>query len=161
MSGITRRKFLQLGVISSTGLMLGARLAGNPLAATSETVELGPLIHIEIDGGVTLFAQNPDMGQGVKTSLPMILAEELDVPWRDVRVKQADWMPGQDLQFSGGSLSVRLNYQAMREAGAAARKMLLQAAANCTGCRARGEEDAGLPLLTPRARGLPKSQRSP
>ena len=129
MSGITRRKFLQLGVISSTGLMLGARLAWSAQGATSAATVLSPLIHIEADGGITLFAQNPEMGQGVKTSLPMILAEELDVRWQDVMVKQADWMPGQDLQFSGGSLSVRLNYQAMREAGAAARRMLLQAAA--------------------------------
>jgi isoquinoline 1-oxidoreductase beta subunit len=130
MNGITRRKFLQFGVISSAGLMLGVRFAGNAQASTGEIAVLSPLVHIEADGGITLFAQNPDMGQGVKTSLPMILAEELDVRWQDVKVKQADWMPGQDLQFSGGSLSVRLNYQAMREAGAAARRMLLQAAAN-------------------------------
>jgi isoquinoline 1-oxidoreductase beta subunit len=130
MSNITRRKFLQLGVIASTGLMLGLRLSGNVRAAAAEAVALHPLIHVGSDGVVRLFAQNPDMGQGVKTSLPMILAEELDVRWQDVVVKQADWMPDQELQFSGGSLSIRLNYEAMREAGAAARRMLMQAAAS-------------------------------
>ncbi len=120
---------MRLGVISGAGLMLGAHLAGRAQAATDEAVVLSPLIHIEADGGITLFAQNPELGQGVKTSLPMMLAEELDVAWQDVMVKQADWMPGQDLQFSGGSLSVRLNFEAMRKAGAAARHMLLQAAA--------------------------------
>ena len=130
MSGITRRSFLQLGVIIGAGLMLGARMVGSAQAATGGAVALNPLVHIEPDGSITLFAQNPEMGQGVKTSLPMMLAEDLDVRWQDIRVKQADWMPGQDRQFSGGSLSVRMNYQAMREAGAAARRMLMQAAAH-------------------------------
>lgn len=94
-----------------------------------EASVLHPLVHIATDGGIFLFAQNPEMGQGVKTSLPMILAEELDVRFHDVVVKQADWIPAQDLQFSGGSLSIRLNYHAMREAGAAAKQMLMQAAA--------------------------------
>ena len=134
MSGISRRQLLRLGVMSSAGLMLGVRLADGAFGASAfavaeETSVLHPLIHIAPDGGIFLFAQNPEMGQGVKTSLPMILAEELGVHLQDVVVMQADWLPGQDLQFSGGSLSIRLNYQAMREAGAAARQMLLQAAA--------------------------------
>jgi isoquinoline 1-oxidoreductase beta subunit len=69
------------------------------------------------------------MGQGVKTSLPMIVAEELDIDWESVRVEQADWDPRLENQFSGGSLSIRLNYGAMRQAGATARAMLLAAAA--------------------------------
>ena len=134
MNGITRRQLLQLAVVGSTGLMLGARLVDRAFGAVSpgvvnESAALHPLVLIESDGRIVLFAQNPEMGQGVKTSLPMILAEELDVRFEDVVVRQADWMPGQDLQFSGGSLSIRLNYQAMREAGATARRMLLQAAA--------------------------------
>jgi isoquinoline 1-oxidoreductase beta subunit len=115
--------------MSSTGLMLGVRLVSRASAAVDENSVLHPLVQIASDGGIFLFAQNPEMGQGVKTSLPMILAEELDVRLQDVVVRQADWLPGQDLQFSGGSLSIRLNYQAMREAGAAARQMLMQAAA--------------------------------
>jgi isoquinoline 1-oxidoreductase beta subunit len=129
MSGISRRQLLKLCVMSSTGLMLGVRLVSRASAAVDENSVLHPLVQIASDGGILLFAQNPEMGQGVKTSLPMILAEELDVRLQDVVVRQADWLPGQDLQFSGGSLSIRLNYQAMREAGAAARQMLMQAAA--------------------------------
>jgi len=135
MSGITRREWLELGVMGGAGLVLGARFAPavagpapQPVPPVSE-VTLHPLIKVATDGHVILYAQNPEMGQGVKTSLPMILAEELDVDFREVRVRQADWMPGVDLQFSGGSLSIRLNYQAMRQAGATARQMLLQAAA--------------------------------
>ncbi|HET6591439.1 MAG TPA: molybdopterin cofactor-binding domain-containing protein [Xanthomonadales bacterium] len=130
MSPVSRRQFLQLGVMSGAGLLLGVRVmdAARAAEAEGEASVLNPLIHIEPGGRVVLFAQNPEMGQGVKTSLPMILAEELDVPFEAVEVRQADWLPGRDLQFSGGSLSIRLNYQAMREAGAAARHLLLQAA---------------------------------
>ena len=128
---ISRRRFLQLGVMSGAGLLLGVRSGARADGATpvGELRVLHPLIQVEPNGRVVLFAQNPEMGQGVKTSLPIILAEELDVRFEDVVVRQADWLPGQDLQFSGGSLSIRLNYQAMREAGAAARQMLIQAAA--------------------------------
>lgn len=128
---ISRRHLLQLGVMSGAGLLLGVGRVDPLLGAASdgEASVLHPLVHVEPGGRVVLFAQNPEMGQGVKTSLPMILAEELDLPFEDVEVRQADWLPGQDRQFSGGSLSIRLNYQAMREAGATARLMLLQAAA--------------------------------
>jgi len=98
------------------------------LAAAAVT-ELHPLIRIGTDGRITLYAQNPEMGQGVKTALPMIIAEELDVDWDGIRVEQADWDPRLENQFSGGSLSIRLNYTAMRRAGATARAMLLAAAA--------------------------------
>jgi isoquinoline 1-oxidoreductase beta subunit len=73
------------------------------------------------------------MGQGVKTSLPMIIAEELDVDWKVVEIRQADWDARLENQFSGGSLSIRLNYDAMRKAGATARTMLTMAAAKRLG----------------------------
>jgi isoquinoline 1-oxidoreductase beta subunit len=134
MGRISRRQLLKLGVMGSTGLLLGMRFPDSDMGASTESATnnlsvLHPLVHISSDGDIVLFAQNPEMGQGVKTSLPMILAEELDVRLKDIAVRQADWIPGQDLQFSGGSLSIRLNYRAMREAGAAARQMLMQAAA--------------------------------
>jgi len=134
MSRITRRQLLKLSVMSGAGLVLGGytvpAVAAAGAADGNEAATLHPLIQIHPDGRIVLFAQNPEMGQGVKTSLPMILAEELDVSFDAVSVEQADWLPGVDLQFSGGSLSIRLNYEAMRKAGAAARRMLLQAAAN-------------------------------
>jgi len=92
--------------------------------------ELHPLIKIGSDGQIIIYAQNPDMGQGIKTALPMIIAEELDVDWASVKVEQADWDSRLQNQFSGGSLSIRLNYNAMRQAGASARAMLLAAASD-------------------------------
>jgi isoquinoline 1-oxidoreductase beta subunit len=100
--------------------------ARNGKTATS----LHPLILVGRDGNITLFAQNPEMGQGTKTSLPMIIAEELDVDWAGITVEQADWDKRLENQFSGGSLSVRLNFTTLRQAGASAREMLVQAAAN-------------------------------
>lgn len=123
---INRRDFIQLGAISSLGIVIGIpTLSRAAVSATS----LHPLIRIGTNGRVTLFAQNPEMGQGVKTALPMIVAEELDVDWNTVDVEQADWDAKLENQFSGGSLSVRLNYDSMRQAGATARAMLKSAAA--------------------------------
>jgi isoquinoline 1-oxidoreductase beta subunit len=126
---INRRRFVQLAAAASAGLVLGIPWPARA-QDTANRVWLNPLIRIDTDGVVTLFAQNPEMGQGVKTALPMILAEELEVDWEAIRVEQADWIPGLDLQFSGGSLSVRLNAGPMRQVGAAAREMLIAAAAH-------------------------------
>jgi isoquinoline 1-oxidoreductase beta subunit len=128
MQAISRREFVKLGTMGGAGLVLGISL---PVSARpdSEPVELRPLIHIDRDGRVTVFAQNPDMGQGVKTALPLIIAEELDVDWAAISVKQSPWDTRLQNQFSGGSLSIRLNYEAMRQAGASAREMLTLAAA--------------------------------
>jgi len=122
---VDRREFIRLSAVCSLGLVIGIPKAGR---TTDAIAELHPLIRIGADGGITLYAQNPEMGQGVKTALPMIVAEELDVDWDMIRVEQADWDARLDNQFSGGSLSIRLNYTAMRQAGAAARMMLLAAA---------------------------------
>jgi isoquinoline 1-oxidoreductase beta subunit len=122
---VNRRDFIRLSAVSSLGLVIGIPKIG--LTADAVT-ELHPLIRIGADGSITLYAQNPELGQGVKTALPMIIAEELDVDWNAIRVEQADWNPRLDNQFSGGSLSIRLNYTAMRQVGATARAMLLAAA---------------------------------
>lgn len=127
MSELSRREFVQLCAITSMGLVIGIPSPGR--AGMTER-ELHPLIKIGSDGQIIIYAQNPDMGQGVKTALPMIVAEELDVDWASVKVEQADWDSRLENQFSGGSLSIRLNYSAMRQAGASARAMLLAAAAD-------------------------------
>jgi len=129
MTTLNRREFVKLGTMSGVGLMLGVNFAANADESVSG-VELRPLIRIGTDGRVTLFAQNPEMGQGVKTALPMVIAEELDVDWAAIAVEQSPWDTRLENQFSGGSLSIRLNFTAMRQAGASAREMLLQAAAN-------------------------------
>ena len=127
MTELDRREFITLCAISSVGLVIGIPSVGR---AASESAELHPLIRISSDGRVTIYAQNPEMGQGVKTALPMMIAEELDVDWASIEIEQADWDARLENQFSGGSLTVRLNYNAMRQAGASARSMLLAAAAN-------------------------------
>ena len=127
MSELNRREFVRLCAIASMGLVIGVPGTGR---AGSTKQELHPLIKIGSDGQIILYAQNPDMGQGVKTALPMIIAEELDVDWASIKVEQADWDSRLENQFSGGSLSIRLNYNTMRQAGASARAMLLAAAAD-------------------------------
>lgn len=127
---INRRDFIRLGAAGSLGLLIGIPL---PARSGDSAPSLHPLIRIGTDGRITLFAQNPEMGQGVKTALPMIIAEELDVDWDTIEVRQADWDPRLENQFSGGSLSIRLNYEAMRRAGATARALLIAAAAERLG----------------------------
>jgi len=86
-------------------------------------------VRIDADGTVTLTVGKSEMGQGVRTSLPMILAEELEIEWRSVRIVQA--MPSAQFQSlgTGGSFSVRGSFRSLRRAGAAAREMLISAAA--------------------------------
>jgi isoquinoline 1-oxidoreductase beta subunit len=122
---VNRRDFIRLSAVSSLGLVIGIPKLGLTADAVAE---LHPLIRIDADGSITLYAQNPELGQGVKTALPMIIAEELDVAWDTIRVEQAAWDTRLDNQFSGGSLSIRVNYTAMRQAGATARALLLAAA---------------------------------
>jgi isoquinoline 1-oxidoreductase beta subunit len=129
MTEVTRREFVQLSALSSLGLLIGIPIEANAQEPNT-TTSLHPLIRIGSDNNITLFAQNPELGQGVKTALPMIIAEELDVDWADITIEQAGWDKRLENQFSGGSLSIRINFTAMRQAGASAKQMLLQAAAN-------------------------------
>jgi isoquinoline 1-oxidoreductase subunit beta len=130
-SGVDRREFLRVSVAAGGGLLVGLSIAWpEPAGAQQQPSSLGAFIEIAPDGTVTIAAKNPEIGQGVKTSLPMIIAEELDADWNRVRVVQADLDQkfGGD-QFAGGSGAVVGSYQRLRMAGATARAMLISAAA--------------------------------
>lgn len=129
MQSLNRRQFFSLTGSSASGLMLGwnmTAVAGEDLGQA-----LNAYLHIDSDGGVTLFAPNPEVGQGVKTSLPMIVAEELDADWQHVTVKQSVIDVNlYERQIAGGSKSISSSWQRLRVAGATARIMLRRAAAD-------------------------------
>lgn len=141
-----RRAFLVVSTLAGTGLALGLTLrssgsrsgARQPAAAGAGGVfQPSAFIRIAPDGSVTLVAAQMEIGQGVKTSLPMILAEELEVDWKDVRVEQGDFDPAYGRQFTGASTSTSRNYRAFRVLGATARTMLVSAAAQTWGVSER------------------------
>lgn len=112
--------------------MLGITLVpGKSQAAEKELMAFEPNAFLKItpDNKITIVAKNPEIGQGVKTSLPQILAEELEVDWNAIEVVQGDLHPGLGDQFAGGSTAIKQNFQHLREVGASAREMLIEAAA--------------------------------
>jgi isoquinoline 1-oxidoreductase beta subunit len=131
-----RRHFVKVSALVGGGLLVGTHVRFGELGAAVPDVTdaaadfaLNALISIAPSGAVTLIAPNSEMGQGIKTSLPMIVAEELDVPWEKVTVVQGDLNPAYGRQFSVGSQSTPANFAPLRGAGATARAMLIQAAA--------------------------------
>jgi isoquinoline 1-oxidoreductase subunit beta len=134
---INRRSFLKVSALAGGGMMLSfSWLAGcNPTDEEKATLpkewfELNSYIKIGDNGVVTLMCPNPEFGQNVKTSLPMLLAEELEVDWKNVITEQADFNPQRYArQFTGGSTSIQTAWKPLRTAGATARLMLVNAAA--------------------------------
>lgn len=130
---LSRRGFLKASALAGGGLMLEATIPAHLFGATypaATGAKLTTYVSIATDGLITIVSKNPEIGQGISTSLPMLIAEELDADWDTVRIVQADG--NQALyggQMAGGSTSVPMNYTPMRQTGAAARDMLLRAAA--------------------------------
>ena len=125
---LKRRQFLQA---SGFGLALtaGGRVVKVMAASDTEPSTLSVYISIGQGGVITIGAPNPEVGQGVNTSLPMIIAEELDAAWSDVKVVSAPVDASRfGAQFAGGSLSVPMRWDELRRVGATARAMLLQSA---------------------------------
>lgn len=137
-------------VVSRRGWIGGVALVGGSLAvgwaltrrsgeaptATRASIDASgrfhpdALVRLDPDGAVTIVSKVPEIGQGVKTALPMLIAEELDVDWGRVRVEQADLADRFGNQLANASMSVPRNYSAMRRIGACTRAMLVQAAAD-------------------------------
>ena len=132
---VDRRDFLKMGTVAGAGLLVGFHLnalAANDPAEEREKKTPNPFnawVHITPDNHVTLILEKSEMGQGIMTALPMILAEELCVDWKSVRVEQAPTNPEVYNHGTGGSGSVASCWVPMRRAGAAAREMLIAAAA--------------------------------
>ena len=130
-----RRSFLKISGSVSVGLVLAFSLGGKASAVSSAgQAELNAYVRISPEGSIFIHSKNPEIGQGIKTAMPMIIAEELDANWNDVKVEQS---PINEKVFgwqnAGGSRSIATNWDTMRKAGATARGMLIQAAANTWG----------------------------
>ena len=132
-----RRSFLKVSAASSGGMILGfSWLAScNPtkeqaMSMPKSWFDINAFIKIGENGLITIFSPNPEIGQNIKTSMPMVVAEELDVAWQNVIVEQAALDTDKyERQIAGGSQSIRRGWQGLRMAGATARHILMEAAA--------------------------------
>lgn len=129
---LTRRSFFQVTALSGGGLLIGTYV--EPTLSAQQRPPAAPLdpnvfIRIASDGTVTLVSRNPEVGQGIRTMLPMLIAEELEVDWKTVKVEQADLDAKYGGQTTGGSRAISNNWIPMRKVGAAGREMLIAAAA--------------------------------
>jgi len=141
-TSINRRSFLKTTALAGGGLMIGFSWMASAKTPMAETLSLAddvlPLAEFELsgyikiadNGVITLMAPNPEFGQNIKTSLPMLIAEDLDADWKNVVVEQAPHNRAlYGGQFTGGSNGVRSMWRACRSAGATGRRMLMEAAA--------------------------------
>jgi isoquinoline 1-oxidoreductase beta subunit len=134
VSQVTRREFLKTGAAGSAGLVIGFHLGfvtpANAAEANEKDFSPNAFIEITPNGEIRLWVARSEMGQGPRTSLAMILAEELDADWAHVKIEQADLDSKFGDQTTGGSLSIRSSWDPLRQAGATARAMLVAAAAS-------------------------------
>jgi len=152
-----RRAFLRATTLVGGGMLLGLYGSAPSLTDASAAPEPDPaaapqqgggqrpqqqgppplsphaFIRIAPDGTVTIMARSPEVGQGVKTMLPMLIAEELDIDWKAVRIEQADLDSKYGVQFAGGSFATPSSWEPLRRVGATARHLLIAAAAQTWG----------------------------
>jgi isoquinoline 1-oxidoreductase beta subunit len=129
MSPLSRREFITAGVAAGAGLVIGFYLPHGSNGTNGEVFSPNAYLKITPDDKVIVVVPRSEMGQGVRTSLPMILAEELEADWKKIEIEQAGASTLFGDQTTGGSASVRTTWDPMRKAGAAAREMLISAAA--------------------------------
>ncbi|MBL7876854.1 MAG: xanthine dehydrogenase family protein molybdopterin-binding subunit, partial [Cyclobacteriaceae bacterium] len=135
----TRRDFIKVGIAASGGLVLGfgwreGAASGlevlNKSNLPADLVDFNSYLSISTDNVITIFSPNPELGQNIKTSFPMIVAEELDADWKKVNVVQAALDTKKyERQLTGGSGAIPHSWERLRKAGATARQMLMEAAA--------------------------------
>ncbi|HEY6815271.1 MAG TPA: molybdopterin cofactor-binding domain-containing protein [Croceibacterium sp.] len=140
---VNRRTLLKVGALAGGGLMLTATMPMVARAATAAgtpaLAELNAYVSIAPDNVITIVGKNPEIGQGIKTMLPMLIADEMDADWSQVRITQADSDARKyGFQIAGGSFATPMNWIPMRQVGAATRQMLIGAAAARWGVPAAG-----------------------
>ncbi|MDQ8204372.1 molybdopterin cofactor-binding domain-containing protein [Pelagicoccus sp. SDUM812003] len=131
-----RRDFIKASALAGGGLLLSALIPSRAFSKTDLPSSFEPNFFIRIDskGAITIISKNPEIGQGIKTSLPMIVAEELEAPWESVTVEAAPYVPGLfGWQGAGGSGATPGHYHYFRQVGAVGRAMLENAAAQTWG----------------------------
>lgn len=135
---LSRRNFLKTSLLAGGGMLVGFNLLNACKSEAQLPLDISKLnfndfnafIKISDEGYVTIFSPNPEIGQGVKTAMPMIIAEELDVAWDKVSVAQGIYDPkNYQRQVAGGSQSIRSGWDALRRTGATTKQMLVNAAA--------------------------------
>ncbi|MBL7862852.1 MAG: xanthine dehydrogenase family protein molybdopterin-binding subunit [Cyclobacteriaceae bacterium] len=135
MMKTNRRGFIKLGLSAGGGLMLGFNWSSavasiENFSAAATHVDFNSYLAISPEDVITIFSPNPELGQNIKTSFPMVVAEELDADWKKVKVVQAPLDTKKyDRQLTGGSGAVPHSWERLRKAGATARQMLMEAAA--------------------------------
>ena len=137
-TSVGRRSFLKSSALAGGGMMLGfswlascqSKSEEEILAMPKEWFEINSYLKIGDNGVVTIYTPNPEFGQNVRTSMPMLIAEELDIDWKKVMVEQAPYHAEKfGFQFTGGSRGIMSRWESLRMTGASARQMLREAAA--------------------------------
>ena len=151
---VGRRDFVRISAGAGAGLWLGVNLPGVAEAAAPRAFQPSAFLSVDEAGAVTVWVAKSEMGQGVRTSLPMLVAEELEADWSRVRVEPALADAKYGNMGTGGSTSIRTNWEPLRKVGAAAREMLLVAAAREWGVEARACRAEGGAILGPGGKRL-------
>jgi isoquinoline 1-oxidoreductase subunit beta len=126
---ISRRAFFRLSAAGGGGMLLALYVVRQQ-GQQADALKPDAFLHVALDGTITILAKNPEVGQGSKTHLPMIIADEFDADWKDVRVEMADLDQAKyGPQSAGGSNSTPNNWDPLRRVGAAGRELMIQAAA--------------------------------
>lgn len=146
--GLSRRELLNLSLMVGGGLVLGR--VWPALAEEPAALHPNPFVRVGTDGRVTIWVNKSEMGQGVLTGLAQIIADELGADWSQVEAVQADADAKFGNQNTGGSTAVRTQFEELRKAGAAAREMLVQAAAKRWGVPAERLIARGGKVLDPK-----------